>query len=57
VGLSIVKHLQNANDNSVMYIYSIPKKFQSVISQKVDSILSGKYTGNEWQQIVDEVYK
>lgn len=57
VGSSIVKHLQNANDNSVLYIYNLPKKFQSPISARIDSILSGKYTGNEWQQIVDEVYK
>lgn len=57
LGLIISKHLQTANDNSILYIYSLPKKFQSVIAARIDSILSGKYTGNEWEEIVDQIYK
>ncbi|MCM8709790.1 extracellular solute-binding protein [Clostridium sp. SYSU_GA19001] len=56
LGESIVKHLSNANDNSIVYIYNLPKKFQKHISGKVDSILAGKYTKNEWQEILNEVY-
>lgn len=57
IGEDIVKHLSNANDNSILYIYSLPKKFQRPISAKIDSILAGKYSKKEWEEILDEVYK
>ncbi|ERI89400.1 ABC transporter, solute-binding protein [Clostridiales bacterium oral taxon 876 str. F0540] len=57
IGASIEKHLLSSSDNNIVYIYSLPKKFKGPISSKVDNILSGKYTGSEWQDIVNEVYK
>jgi ABC-type glycerol-3-phosphate transport system substrate-binding protein len=57
LGGKIVKKLSEASDNSVLYSYSLPKKFAGSISARVDAILSGKYDKNEWEQIVNEVYK
>ena len=57
IGASIEKHLLSSNDSSIVYVYSLPKKFQGAISAKIDNILSGKHTGNEWIDIVNEVYK
>lgn len=57
LGEKLVKKLSEASDNSVLYSYSLPKKFVGRISAKVDAILSGKYDKNEWEQIVNEVYK
>jgi raffinose/stachyose/melibiose transport system substrate-binding protein len=57
LGASISKHLMGANDNSILYVYSLPKKFQGIISGKIDAILNGKYSGSEWVEIVDEASK
>jgi raffinose/stachyose/melibiose transport system substrate-binding protein len=57
LGSSISKHLMGANDNSIVYVYSLPKKFQGIISEKIDAILNGKYSGNEWTEIVDQASK
>jgi raffinose/stachyose/melibiose transport system substrate-binding protein len=57
LGASISKHLMGATDNSILYVYSLPKKFQAIISGKIDAILNGKYSGNEWVEIVDEASK
>jgi raffinose/stachyose/melibiose transport system substrate-binding protein len=57
LGASISKHLMSASDDSIMYIYNLPKKFQGIISGKIDSIINGKYSGKEWVETVEEVYK
>lgn len=57
IGEKIAKHLSSANDNSIIYIYNLPKKFQKPIIRKIDSILDGKYSGNEWQEILNEIYR
>ncbi len=57
LGASISKHLMTANDNSILYIYSLPKKFQGIISGKIDAILDGKYSGKEWTEIIEEANK
>lgn len=56
-GKTIIKHLSTADDNSIVYIYNLPEKFEGVISSKIDSIIGGKYTGKEWTEIVNDVYK
>ncbi|MFL0245949.1 ABC transporter substrate-binding protein [Candidatus Clostridium stratigraminis] len=53
----VAKHLSLADDNSIIYAYSMPGKLHSIISGKIDNILQGKYTGNEWQDIINEAYK
>lgn len=57
LGEKMTKQLSEASDNSVVYIYSLPKKFEGSISAKVDAVLSNKYDKNEWEQIINEVYK
>jgi raffinose/stachyose/melibiose transport system substrate-binding protein len=57
LGASISKHLQGSNNDSVLYIYNLPKKFQGAISAKIEAIINGKYTGSEWIDIVNEIYK
>ncbi|WP_411680514.1 ABC transporter substrate-binding protein [Clostridium thailandense] len=54
---SIVKHLENSSDDSIVYVYNIPDKLRSSITSKIDQILNGKHTGKEWQEAVDEAYK
>jgi ABC-type glycerol-3-phosphate transport system substrate-binding protein len=57
LGEKIAKHLSESSDNSIVYTYSLPKKFKGSISARIDAILSGKYSGSEWQDIVNEIYK
>lgn len=54
---SIVKHLENSTEDSVVYVYNIPDKLKSSISSKIDQILNGKHTGKEWDEAVDEAFK
>jgi raffinose/stachyose/melibiose transport system substrate-binding protein len=49
-------HLLKANSNSIIYIYNLPKRFQPLFESKIIKILSGKYTGNEWNEILEEAY-
>lgn len=57
LGASVSKHLMGAGDNNILYVYSLPKKFQGIISGKIDAIINGKYSGNEWFEIVEEANK
>jgi raffinose/stachyose/melibiose transport system substrate-binding protein len=59
IGMSsvIANHLSKADDNSIIFTYSLPNRLQGFISSKVDNILQGKYTGTEWQDIIKEAYK
>lgn len=57
VRASIVKHLENSTEDSMIYVYNIPDKLKSSISSKIDQILSGKHTGKEWEEAVDDAYK
>lgn len=59
IGISsiIANHLSKADDNSIIFTYSLPSKLHGIISSKIDNILQGKYTGTEWQDIINEVYK
>lgn len=53
----IDEHLSQANSNSILYIYNFPEKFKSKFEGRISKIMSGKYTGNEWNEILDELYK
>ncbi|WP_368489888.1 ABC transporter substrate-binding protein [Clostridium sp. BJN0013] len=53
---TVVEHLQNSTEDNISFIYNIPENFTNNISSKIDSILSGKYTDNEWNEVVDESY-
>lgn len=54
---SIVKHLENSTEDSVMYVYNVPEKLKNSISSKIDEILSGKHTGKEWEEVVNDAFK
>lgn len=49
-------HLMSANENSILYIYNLPKEFQAPFEAKLNKVLSGKYQNNEWDQILKQVY-
>jgi raffinose/stachyose/melibiose transport system substrate-binding protein len=53
----ISDHLEEAGNNSIVYIYNFPKKFQPAFESKIIKVLNGKHTGNEWNEIIDEVNK
>lgn len=42
---------------NVFTMFNLPDKFQKPVDNKVSSILGGVYRGNEWTDILDEVYK
>ncbi|WP_406541731.1 hypothetical protein [Clostridium ljungdahlii] len=46
--------MENSTEDNIAFIYNVPESFKNNISSKVDSILSGKYTKNEWNEVVDE---
>ena len=52
----IVKHISEANLNSILYVYNFPKIFQSQFEAKLARVLGGKYNDNEWKEITDDVY-
>ncbi|WP_164508998.1 ABC transporter substrate-binding protein [Clostridium rectalis] len=51
------KHLEESNENSILFIYNLPDKFRVDISSKIDSILTGKYSGKEWEIIIEDLFK
>lgn len=57
LGKSIAEHLKAGNENSIIFLYNIPEKFYVAISSKIEKILSGQYSGKEWNSIVDEIFK
>ncbi|MBR9647987.1 MAG: ABC transporter substrate-binding protein [Clostridium tyrobutyricum] len=52
----VSSHIKNSTDDNISIVYNIPKKIVSSISSKIDDILSGKYTGNEWKDIINNDY-
>lgn len=50
-------HIQNAGENSIVYLYNLPEKFKEPLYAKIQTLLSGKHTKNEWEEIIDEIYK
>ncbi|MFL0194529.1 ABC transporter substrate-binding protein [Clostridium sp. WILCCON 0269] len=53
---TVIAHLQNGTEDSIAFIYNIPENLVNNISSKIENILSGKYTDNEWNEVVDESY-
>jgi raffinose/stachyose/melibiose transport system substrate-binding protein len=52
----IDSHLASANENSIIYIYNLPKEFQGPLESKLNKVISGKYEKNEWEQILKQIY-
>jgi ABC-type glycerol-3-phosphate transport system substrate-binding protein len=57
VKATVVKHLENSSEDSIIFAYNIPEKLKNSVSSKIDQMLSGKITKKEWEEAVDEVYK
>lgn len=53
---NVIAHLENSTEDSIAFIYNIPEKLKNNISSKIDDILSGKHTKNEWKEAVEEAY-
>lgn len=54
--LSIIRHLEIANEGSVVYARNIPNKLNLAITNRIEKIIRGNHTGKEWQEILKEVY-
>jgi len=52
---SVVNQINNSNENSILFLYNLPYRFSNEVNLKISNILSGKYTGREWQEIVESV--
>lgn len=50
-------HIQNAGENSIVYLYNLPEKFKEPLYAKIQALLSGKHSKSEWEEIVDGIYK
>lgn len=52
----VSSHIKNSSADNIPIVYNIPPKMVSGISSKIDDILSGKYTGDEWKDVIDNDY-
>lgn len=52
----VSSHMKDSTEDSIAIVYNMPDKIVKNISSKIDDILSGKYTGNEWNSIIDKSY-
>jgi ABC-type glycerol-3-phosphate transport system substrate-binding protein len=53
----ISQHLAEANNNSIIYLYNLPKKLHSPLELKLIKVLGGEYNGNEWNDLLEASYK
>jgi raffinose/stachyose/melibiose transport system substrate-binding protein len=53
----IEEHISRATDNSILFIYNLPEEFKSKLEAKIMNITEGKYSGNEWKEIINEIYQ
>jgi ABC-type sugar transport system, periplasmic component len=53
----IEQHINLANSSSIVYLYNLPKPFQSQFEAKLSKVMGGNYDGNEWNEILDDIYK
>ncbi|SHE51285.1 hypothetical protein [Clostridium fallax] len=49
--------IKAANENNIPFYLNLPKKIEEEIKVELKSISEGKYSGNEWQNIIERVYK
>ncbi|MBP2032784.1 ABC-type glycerol-3-phosphate transport system substrate-binding protein [Clostridium algifaecis] len=52
----VLSHIKNSTEDTIAIVYNIPYKIVRNISSKIDDIFSGKYTGNEWNDIINSSY-
>ncbi|MDT8719125.1 extracellular solute-binding protein [Clostridium sp. 19966] len=54
---SIAKLISESDANSMYFMEYFPEKFYAYIESAIKDIYSGKYTGKEWNNILESVYK
>lgn len=58
LGNSTIKHLQVANENSIIYLENLPKAIKQGVSSQLNNIILGNSAkGKEWITIIDQAYK
>ena len=53
IGKSMAKHIWSSNEDSIMFNYNMPAFLSNELTSKISNILMGKYTGEEWKEIVE----
>jgi raffinose/stachyose/melibiose transport system substrate-binding protein len=53
LGKTMAKHIWSSNEDSIMFTYNMPLVLSNELTSKISNILMGKYTGKEWQEIVE----
>jgi raffinose/stachyose/melibiose transport system substrate-binding protein len=53
----MVKHMEKANDNSIIILYNFPEKIKNSILLAVRRILDGNYSSKEWEELLKQLYK
>lgn len=56
IGAAFASHLSKANENSIIYTDTIPNKLREAIESRLDLILSGKFSNNEWEELLKNIY-
>lgn len=53
---TIVESLKMSDNKDVMFMYNIPEKLKTIIKNKMENVLNGKYNGHEWKDVLDEYF-
>jgi ABC-type glycerol-3-phosphate transport system substrate-binding protein len=53
----IAEHLKKADSNSIFYLHNFPEKLHPYLESAVVNILKGKYTGKEWEEMINKACK
>ena len=48
--------LEKADESDIIYTDKLPEKLTDAIESKIDLILSGKFSNNEWEDILKSIY-
>lgn len=49
--------VNNAKENNIVYYKNLPMFFIDPLNKKVNMLINGEYTGNEWNEVVDQAYE
>ena len=52
----ISAHLEKADESAIIYTDKLPEKLKDAMESKIDLILSGKFSNNEWEDILKSIY-
>lgn len=53
----MAQHLEEADADSIFYLNNFPEEFKPNLESAVINILEGKYTGKEWEEIINKSTK